>query len=228
MILESLLALCLIGDSYTSGVVSEPIGPSYAERLEELLPMPIENLGVGTTTTGHWLPGSPLYQYRVLPCLPGQVSILLGTVDAYRLYTPPHPLKTTPAQYRANIDETVSQLLADGATTIYLSIPPDTHFQALPDVLAAYREHILDICEESEVDAIICGADLSELLEPWHFAPFNIHPNGEGHRLIAEELARIVPEPRGLALVAVGILLARHGAICRNSTARRVTTTSPK
>ncbi len=64
MLAETLLALCLVGDSYTFGVVSGPPELSYAERLETLLSMPIENVAKSGTTTSAWLPGGDLYRER--------------------------------------------------------------------------------------------------------------------------------------------------------------------
>ncbi len=160
MILESLLALCLVGDSYTAGAVSGPPDLSYAARLEDLLPLPVVNVALPAAGTRNWLPERWAYQTRLAPCLPGALSIMLGTVDA--LDGPGRPI--VPAgEYRSNLETIVSAALEDGADPIILSIPAQAHFLADAELLEAYRQHILELCEASDTDSIVCGADLSEL-----------------------------------------------------------------
>lgn len=214
-------SVVLLGDSITFGLVSEPIGPSYAELLADSLGSDFEvtNIGCGGTSSLDWtrsrgdaicggvgfvLPD--LYEGRALPTLPADlVTIMLGTNDAIGFF---EPGIVAVADYRAAILEIATSLLLDGADQVMLMTPPPNFVSALPEsFLVQYRAQVLDICG-APGDAILCGPDVYVLLGPSDFGN-SIHPNGAGNAKIASALdpaiRSAVPEPGSAALALLGL-----------------------
>ncbi len=185
------LSVVLIGDSISFGYSSEPFGPPFAV----LLPYEVVNLAIPGATFREWgLSDSDINLYpTVPPHLPADVAtILLGTNDSRR--KTPTPIE--PPEYAERMAEMVDNLLEDGARRVVVMSAPRnfaTTDPAIHNRLQAYREVTLDLCEPPG-DRIECGPDVWQLLGPEHFAPNNVHPTGEGHAIIAEELAIVIPE----------------------------------
>lgn len=217
-------SMVLLGDSITAGLVSEPRGPSYAELIESWLTddygeSEVANVGCGGTTSLDWHPDSPgnglcspvfnLYIDRVVPKLPSKfTSVLLGTNDSVGFFEPGNQ-PVSILDYGDAIYDLAIQLLSDGSEHVVLMTAPHRYVLENPEVdfrLAGYRNEVLQLCDSEPTDKILCGPDLYQLLQPEHFEAGNIHPNAAGHRLIAEELYVIVPEPEHDLLVKMTIL----------------------
>lgn len=215
----------LLGDSITQGISSEPIGPSYASLLSDSLGagFAVTNLGCGGTSSRDWSPsagisvcvGLPdpnlptnLYHALAAPNLPADlVVILLGTNDATGAF---EPAPLTAAEYRAAMEELVTQLLFDGAGEVMLATPPPNF--AMPETaptLLAYAAEISALCGTAG-DAVLCGPDLLHLLQPEDFEAGQIHPNASGHAKIADAMVAsilaAIPEPSTGAMLGIGLL----------------------
>ena len=193
-------SVVLIGDSITEGVISEPVGPSYAALLAESLGPGFEvvNLGCGGTSSLDWtrsrggvLCGTRraepnLYEALARPRLPADlVTILLGTNDAMGFS---EEQRIEPAAFRAAIEELVKDLRSDGARQILLMTPPPhyPHFGTQRRVFD-YRSQIQSLCGAPD-DAVLCGPDIFALLQPDDFQDGNVHPNAYGQAKIASAL----------------------------------------
>ena len=174
-------SLILIGDSITFGIVSTPVGPSYADVVS--VEMPVVNLGIGGSSTADWI-------NEVVNCTDEDqsVSILLGTNDAVGFL---EPFPITPAEYSANLATMVGNLTTNGCQRIILMTPPQNFaFPTNPDVqlrLAEYRLEVLELCD-SGVAGLECGPDVWSLLGEEDFDTNNVHPNGPGHQKIGNAL----------------------------------------
>lgn len=192
----------LIGDSITAGMVSEPIGPSYAALLAtELGPgFEIVNVACSGSTTLAWRPDAGprscpeatgavrLYAERARPALPADVAtILLGTNDVIGRF---EAAPVEPEAYRDSLRAIIDALHADGVREVMLLSPPVSTLSALR--LARYRPLIGELCQERAF--VTCGPDLGELLGPGDFAAGDVHPNGAGHAKIARALAAALRE----------------------------------
>jgi len=131
-------------------------------------------------TPGGWIP-EPLFDYFAVPELPADiVTILLGTNDATGFFEPePVP----PQEYKSAIEEIIANLFDQGAGDIILMTPPEIANWGALVRLAAYGEHIVDICLADE--DVHLGPDLFDLLSLGLHFDNNVHPNGEGHAEIA-------------------------------------------
>lgn len=56
--------------------------------------------------------------------------------------------------------------------------------------LASYAETVTHLCTTDE--ALTCGPDLYNLLKIEHFDDCNVHPNSEGHKVIADEIIPLI------------------------------------
>lgn len=188
----------LVGDSITVGKMSEPQGPSYVERLRELLGdgYAIANVGVGGSGSEDWR--RPLLLKRIESNTPAEIaSVLLGTNDAVG-FRKPKP--TPPEQYARAILALVDDLVVLGAERVILMTPPPHHWPDVDGRLLDYRERLLSLCWARE--SLVCGPDLYQLLDgKTDFEHEKLHPNANGHRKIAEALARAIlaisPSERG-------------------------------
>lgn len=214
----------LLGDSITLGVVSEPVGPPYADLVAEWLgeDYGVVRIGCGGAQTNDWLPSTshlafcagevplPNFYYSLaFPLLPADVvTILLGTNDALG-FDLTWPVPVPVEEFVANMDELIGALLADGAQHVILLTAPrffggDEATQAR---LADYANAIPVFCDDISVH---CGPDLHALLDLEDFAENDIHPNASGHAKIAEELVdrivMVVPEPSANALALTTLL----------------------
>jgi lysophospholipase L1-like esterase len=219
----------LLGDSITQGISSEPVGPSYATLLSDSLGagFDVTNIGCGGTSSRDWSPSSGisvcvglpdpnlpanLYPALAKPNLPADlVVIMLGTNDATGAF---EPAPLTAAEYRAAMEELVTQLLFDGAGEVMLATPPPNF--AMPETaptLLAYAAAILDLCDAPS-DAVLCGPDVLHLLQAEDFETGQIHPNASGHAKIADamyaSILLAIPEPSTGGMLGIGLLaLAR-------------------
>ena len=190
----------LIGDSITAGLVSEPVGPPYAELLEQRLGERFEvvNLGCGGASSLDWTesrgakmcagrPTMPnLYEARVRPWIPAAfATVLLGTNDSRGV----HEVRRIPAdEYGAALREIATKLLEDGVERVVLLGPPLVIHRVNAMLrLVAYGEVVEAICQENP--RVVCGPDVRYLLELRDFETGNVHPNGPGHVKIADALA---------------------------------------
>ena len=193
----------LLGDSITQGVSSAPIGPSFASLLSDSLGAGFDviNIGCGGTSSRDWSPSSgisvcvglpdpnlPANLYRALavPNLPADlVVIMLGTNNAIGAF---EPAPLTAEEYRAALEELVTQSLVDGASEGMLATPPPNFAdpEAMPTLLA-YAAEILDLCSATG-DAVRCGPDILSLLQSEDFEPGQIHPDAIGHAKIADAM----------------------------------------
>jgi len=206
------LRVLALGDSITegrvSGLAAGAAGAAYVELLGSLLgkgAFETRNAGVGGATAIDWcLAGRPplpevdreafeLFERRAVPALPAAfVTVLLGSNDAVGfLEDAPVPVD----RYAAALREIAANLHAEGAGEVVLMTPPRRP-GARPEVatrLRGYRDEVLAIC--SDTAGVVCGPDLYRLLDPDRdFAKRNVHPNANGHRLIAEALAETLKE----------------------------------
>lgn len=215
------ITVLLLGDSITEGLISDPVGPSYASLLADSLGAGFEvaNLGCGGASSLDWtrsrggvLCGSSftvpnLYEALALPALPADlVTILLGTNDAIGFS---EPERVEPSVFRAAIEELVGDLLADGARQVLLMTPPPNYRNPVTNErVSAYRNEILSLCG-APGDALLCGPDIFALLVQADFAEMNVHPNGLGQAKIASALhdaiLTAVPEPRSAPLTLLGL-----------------------
>jgi lysophospholipase L1-like esterase len=223
----------LIGDSITWGMVSGEPGPSYAERLGELLgpDFDVINAGCGGASSLDWTLSQPdvicggvgilepgLFEAHALPHVPSHVAVvLLGTNDAVGFF---EPVPVEVATYGASINEIVWNLLTNGVRRVILMTAPDHDWEDPDRVarLAGYRDEILALCADHP--RVVCGPDLYGLLDlNVHFEPNDVHPNAAGHARIADDLTDAVlsstaPSYCGLgpelALLVPALRVLRH------------------
>lgn len=201
------LPLLLLGDSITWGYVSEPVGPSFAELLETRFGDSVKRIGCGGTTTLDWHPNSEgatpacsgtirHYAHLAKPNLPARtVTVLLGTNDANGFMEPGGPVSVP--DYADAIADLVDRLVLDGAESVILLTAPHNYANKNPEIdarLRGYRNEIRQLCNANENDRVHCGPDLYLIMGPELFAVGNPHPNATGHRLIANEIARMMGE----------------------------------
>jgi lysophospholipase L1-like esterase len=90
--------------------------------------------------------------------------------------------------YRDAMKQLVARLLEDGAQQVLLVIPPPQyHDMPTQKRIFAYRAELEALCG-ADGDAILCGPDAFLLLQPDDFASGDPHPNGQGHRKLADAL----------------------------------------
>lgn len=216
-----------MGDSITYGHVSEPIGPSYATLVAGDLADTHEvvNASRGGLSAYYWAPGVPcpiicegadtVFDWLAAPELPAQIaSVLLGTNDALGFFLPERtPVDDWEGYMRALVDG----LFQGGVESVILMTSPDANVSAeAAALLHGYSERTDEICADTA--GVICGPDLSELLDPVaDFATNDVHPNGAGNAKIANALVGTIlavpePDPRGLlGLGLASSLLASDG-----------------
>jgi lysophospholipase L1-like esterase len=194
------IRVLLIGDSITAGLVSEPMGPPYAELLQQRLGERFEvlNLGCGGSSSLDWTrsrgavmcggrPSTPnLYESRVQPQMPAAfATVLLGTNDSQGIR---EDRRIPTEEYGAALREIATNLLEDGVERVLLLGPPLVpHKVAAMMRLAAYGKAVEVICQEDP--RLVCGPDVRYLLYGEDFETGNMHPNGPGHVKIADALA---------------------------------------
>jgi lysophospholipase L1-like esterase len=189
------IRVLLVGDSITAGVVSEPKGPSYAQRLGALLGdgYAVTNIGVNGTTSEDWT--TPPFDAEIESNMPARIaSLLVGSNDAVGFL---ESRRIPPEEYGAIILRLAERLAGLGAERVILMTPPPIHYPKATEFLIAYRDRILSLCWAKEW--LVCGPDLYELLDrDTDFEEDNVHPNAGGHGKIAEALARTIlslPDP---------------------------------
>lgn len=217
--------LLLLGDSITFGRVSGDPAPSWAElvALELGDAYRVENIACNGTTSLDWTLSQGavlcgglgfafpnLFEARATPMLPARyTTVLLGTNDAVGFLEPvPVPVE----RYALALEEISGNLIDEGSERVILMTPP-RWVGGSPEEqgrITGYRSEVLRVCESD--DALICGPDLYELLDPYeHFDGGDSHPNAEGQALIADELLETlarnpVPEPSARALHGLALL----------------------
>jgi lysophospholipase L1-like esterase len=215
----------LLGDSITQGTSSEPIGPSFATLLADSLGagFDVTTIGCGGASSRDWSPtsgssvcgGLPdpnlpanLYPALAAPNLPADlVVIMLGTNDAMGAF---EPAPLTSAEYRAAMEQLVTQLLFDGASEVMLATPPPNFvLPSTAPTLFAYAAQIADLCGASG-DAVLCGPDVLSLLQFEDFETGQIHPNASGHAKIADamyaSILLAIPEPGTGTMLGIGLV----------------------
>lgn len=191
----------LIGDSITAGSVSGPGVPYATVLTEELGPgFDVRNLACAGTTTRDWLPGpkSPrceeadLFAARVEPNLPAAVAVvLLGTNDAHARSADGSLEIVDADAYGEAMVRLVGSLRAHGAQRVVLMAPPSV-FHAMANFrLVDYGKQLRALC--GGAGDVVCGPDLLQLLDrEKHFHRRSVHPNAQGHAIIAAALAETI------------------------------------
>lgn len=196
------LKVLMVGDSITEGQQSQPSDlPYHQVTANELGPAyEVVSIGCGGATSEDWVPGGPstlcggqwwnpnVYEARATPELPVDVAtVMLGTNDATGFF---EPAPILPLDYAQNMVALIDQLLADGADTVVLMTPPpmcSTADPATVDRLVAYRAIDRYLCDHHA--GVVCGPDVYTLLGPADFRACDVHPNGQGHRVLGEAVA---------------------------------------
>jgi len=181
--------LLAVGDS----LMADPGGvPSFVERLE-IPGARLVNLACAGASSADWVRADPAttgpcYEAGAASRLdawlgrPAVVLVLIGSNDSYGFM---EPGVTPPAQYRRNLERLVARFRAP----VVVSVPPPNRV-ATP-MLAAYRDEILGVVAAH--DHVFLGVDfLAEL--PLERLRDGVHPDAEGHSLMAERLRPVVIE----------------------------------
>jgi len=196
----------LLGDSITAGIVSEPLGPSFADLLAERIPgVELVNIALSGSDSTHWAPEAKcppgvckrtdeLLEERARPVLPADlVVVLIGSNDVSSRLT----RKTSVSSYSQNLSQLSLALLKMGADHVLLVAPPPrSDSQGTSDLLLGYGRAVALVC--GAVPRVECGPDLYALLDPAKdYAPREVHPNRFGHEKIAQALESSIAELRG-------------------------------
>jgi len=173
--------------------------PGYVEILGQQLGEPVVNAGVGGNTTTQML---ARMDADVIARHPRVVLIMAGLNDA--AYVDPGPVaRTEPrvpmAEFEKNLTGIVARVRKAGATPVLLTANPMTR---------AYRYQNLGFYQENDMnDGLVPFVDvtrrvaresktcLADIYADWTtrrdlrtLIPDGIHPNAEGHRLIAAKV----------------------------------------
>ena len=215
MLEAAALSLLILGDSLSTDLphLVAGGGTPYSVVVAERSDGATTNAAVYATTSRQWNPetGLSYYANRAKPAMPVDwVIILLGSNDASGFG---QAAPTPPEEYVANIEALALTALEDGAGRVLLGIPPHDQYGRAETAahLAAYREELLNLCDE--IPAIDCGPDYTEVLsaEAGHYSFEEwggfIHPNESGHLAMAEAVWTLVPEPDAFALHAAALLV---------------------
>ena len=238
----------LVGDSHTYGATFVADGgDDFAELLALQLgeDFDIRNAGCAGSSSVDWVATNTNHLCRqgwewqdlfgnvARPLLPAHLAtVLLGTNDAIG-YGEPEPVAAD--AYAGHIDALIEALIAEGLADVVLMIPPlIPHGPIASERLARYRERLIERCTSDPI--VHCGPDLQELLDPVaHFETGDLHLNGAGHAVVAQELTRTIgtiaaPEPTHALSHAIGVVMlaAIHRARRESRTLQRsgVTTRS--
>jgi len=113
-------------------------------------------------------------------------------------------------EYEERIRQLIEKIGEDVAILLSTTVPSPNANSMHNARLEGYREVVMRIAGEDEWDNTYFGADMLHQLSPEFFPDGQVHPNDEGHALIAEILAprisAIVPEPSTFLLVAMGLI----------------------
>jgi lysophospholipase L1-like esterase len=205
------------------------IGDSLSVLVRETLPPwpdylwgdDVENLAVSATTSELWWQG----RSDVWAPLAGPDQtwwILLGTNDVSA-----EVLFDLPNHYADRLPAIVEELLEAGVAEVHIIHSPKyAHVHATPaeqriitEEIGLQREEVdLPLCDELE--DVSCGPDLWAAFEAGdeHFAADGLHISDVGVVAIAELVPE--PEPRELALVALGTLAGLRRRAGRRQPAR--------
>ena len=182
------MAYLALGDSITWQ-------PGYADLLGW------EKLGIVGAQTLHWLPDGPIFANNEFPESADVVSIFLGANDA--------AARVDPAVYGERLDEIATHLDARYGDVLVITPVKREGFLNL-GYTAAYRNEALALCDvRDDLDCV----DVWPLLDlDLHFTSGGVHPNAEGHALIAEAVQQSLPEPGSwLLLTLVAAVACRWG-----------------
>ncbi len=180
----------LLGDSITFDLPSQT---TYADHVEDAFRGgSVKNVSFPGWTTQNFLPTGRTYAgIGVAVLKPEFCSIYLGTNDTG------FPLSAS--VFKSNMTAIASALVRDGCGSVIIN-SPGRYFSPWRDFapnildrdrfLAQYVDAIFEICNPPG-DRIICGPVFYDLLEPEH-TDDGLHPNFDGHVLIADHLLRLM------------------------------------
>jgi len=167
-----------IGDSITSGqyLPSEQAWPAV---LAELTGHEVLNAGVANETTRQGLERFPRH---VQERSPDVVIIQFGLNDCNRWKTDNGLPRVSLGAYRENLIEMVERVQAFNAEPLIYDLTPTKKSAQHRRDRLAYRYVIAEITEEFDVEFISNPLAAKHLFD-------DIHPNAEGHRLLARRVA---------------------------------------
>jgi acyl-CoA thioesterase I len=161
------------GDSLTSGVGAAP-GQDYPAQLAKLAGVPVLNKGVPGDTTADAL---RRLERDVLASDPKIVIVLLGGNDLLQRL----PQKET----LANLEEIVTKVQDDGALVVLVGLGGSMFTGSYT---SAYR----DLARRR--GAVLVPGILNGILDRPAMKADQIHPNGEGYRMMAERIHAKIKE----------------------------------
>ena len=159
------------GDSITHGTGAGP-GEDYPSRLAAFIHREVINAGVPGEETAQGLKRLPGLLERFRPAL---VIICEGGNDILR--------GRSPGEIEANLRGMVDMVKERGADVVLVAVP---HFSWGLRDLPLYRR----IGEQEQV--VVFQGVLAHILSTPSLKADMVHPNGEGYRLLARELARLL------------------------------------
>ena len=112
-------------------------------------------------------------------------------------------------EYEERLRQLIAKIGEDVVILLSTTVPNPNADSEQNARLEGYRDVVIQIAGKDEWDNVYFGADMLHELSLEFFPDGNVHPNDEGHALIAEMLAPrisvIVPEPTTSLLVAMGL-----------------------
>jgi acyl-CoA thioesterase-1 len=166
------------GDSLTAGVA----GRSYPDNLQDLLQQHgykyrVDNQGVGGDTTTDGLARID----NVLAAHPSLVVLEFGGNDG---------LRGVPVEsIRKNLEEMISRIQAAGIPLVLLGITLPPNFG--PDYVKPFTAMFPELAKKHKIP-IIPFLLLNVYQNPQLMQPDGIHPNGEGNKIVAEDVFKLI------------------------------------
>jgi acyl-CoA thioesterase-1 len=159
------------GDSITAGFGVAP-GECYVDFLSRDLGVPIANAGVSGDTTTSAL---GRLQRDVLDCDPKVVILFLGGNDILN--------RSEENATGSNLASMIQSIQNAGAAVVLVGVDGPLGLAGLSGAVKKLSDRYGTACIPNAVKGILGHPDLMA---------DQIHPNAEGHRIIAERLARVM------------------------------------
>jgi acyl-CoA thioesterase-1 len=166
------------GDSLTAGVA----GRSYPDNLQDLLQQHgykyrVDNQGVSGDTTTDGLARID----NVLAAHPSLVVLEFGGNDG---------LRGVPVEsIRKNLEEMISRIQAAGIPLVLLGITLPPNFG--PDYVKPFTAMFPELAKKHKIP-IIPFLLLNVYQNPQLMQPDGIHPNGEGNKIVAQDVFKLI------------------------------------